>query len=179
MKIGVRLHDLGKSTPSELAKKAKEIGFDGVQLVLNKAIEGETGLAGTLSKEKANEISKAFADAGLEIFMMGAYFNPVHSNKELVAKNIAKFKEHLQYCNDFNCKYVGSETGSFNDDKWTYNPLNRTPEAIAEVKRIFKELADTAKEYNSNVAIEGAFGHCCHEPKVLNDVIQSIDNGHV
>ncbi|MDE6584147.1 MAG: sugar phosphate isomerase/epimerase, partial [Anaeroplasmataceae bacterium] len=75
MKIGVRVHDFGKSDPKTLAQKAKAIGFDGVQLVLNKAVEGETGLPGTLSKEKAQEISKAFYEEGVEIFMMGAYFN--------------------------------------------------------------------------------------------------------
>ena len=148
MKIGVRVHDFGKSNAETLAKQAKEVGFDGVQFVLNKAVEGETGLPGTLNKEKALEFQKAFKSEGLEIFMMGAYFNPVHSNKELVKTNIAKFKEHLLYLNDFDGHFVGSETGSFNDDKWTYNPLNRTEEAYAEVKRIFGELADYAKEVN-------------------------------
>ena len=101
MKIGVRVHDFGKSDAHTLAKQAKEVGFDGVQFVLNKAIEGETGLPGTLSKEKALAFQKAFKDQGLEIFMMGAYFNPVHSNKDLVKTNVLKFKEHLTYLKDF------------------------------------------------------------------------------
>ena len=124
MKIGVRVHDFGKSDAKTLAKKAKAVGFDGVQLVLNKAIEGESGLAGTLSKEKAEAFYKDFAEQGIEIAMLGAYFNPVHSDKEKVKSLVAKFKEHLKYEHDFNATYVGSETGSFNDDKWTYNPLN-------------------------------------------------------
>ncbi len=179
MKIGVRVHDFGKSNAETLAKQAKEVGFDGVQFVLNKAVEGETGLPGTLNKEKALEFQKAFKSEGLEIFMMGAYFNPVHSNKELVKTNIAKFKEHLLYLNDFDGHFVGSETGSFNDDKWTYNPLNRTEEAYAEVKRIFGELADYAKEVNGNIALEGAYGHCMFEPKTLKRLVDEIDNGHV
>ena len=179
MKIGVRVHDFGKSNAETLAKQAKEVGFDGVQFVLNKAVEGETGLPGTLNKEKALEFQKAFKSEGLEIFMMGAYFNPVHSNKELVKTNIAKFKEHLLYLNDFDGHFVGSETGSFNDDKWTYNPLNRTEEAYAEVKRIFGELADYAKEVNGNIALEGAYGHCMFEPKALKRLVDEIDNGHV
>lgn len=179
MKIGVRVHDFGKSDAQKLALQAKEIGFDGVQLVLNKAIIGETGLADSLSKEKALNISKAFYDNGLEIFMMGAYFNPVHSNKDLVKTNIDKFKAHLKYLNDFNGHFVGSETGSFNDDKWTYNPLNRTEEAYQEVKRIFNELAIYAKRCNSNIAIEGAYGHCMYEPKALKRLVDEIDNGHV
>ncbi len=179
MKIGVRVHDFGKSNPATLASQAKAIGFDGVQLVLNKAIEGETGLPGTLSKEKAISIQKAFEDEGLEIFMMGAYFNPVHSNKQLVQTNIAKFKEHLKYLKDFKGHYVGSETGSYNDDKWTYNPLNRTEEAFLVVKRIFKDLADYAKEVDGNIALEGAYGHCMFEPKALKRLVDEIDNGHV
>ena len=179
MKIGVRVHDFGKSNAHTLAKQAKEVGFDGVQFVLNKAVEGETGLPGTLNKDKALSFQKAFKDECLEIFMMGAYFNPVHSNKELVKTNIAKFKEHLLYLNDFDGHFVGSETGSFNDDKWTYNPLNRTEEAYAEVKRIFGELADYAKEVNGNIALEGAYGHCMFEPKALKRLVDEIDNGHV
>ena len=179
MKIGVRVHDFGKSDPSTLAKRAKQVGFDGVQLVLNKAIEGETGLPGTVNKEKAKAIREAFEMEGLEIFMLGAYFNPVHSNKELVSTLISKFKEHLSYLNDFNGHYVGSETGSYNDDKWTYNPLNRTEEAFAEVKKVFKELANHALAVNGKIALEGAYGHCMFEPEMLKKLVDEIDNGHV
>ncbi len=176
MKIGVRVHDFGKSDAETLAKKAKEVGFSGVQLVLNKAIEGETGLAGTLSKEKANYFYEAFKKEGLDIFMLGAYFNPVHSNKELVCNMIAKFAEHLKYENDFHAGYVGSETGSFNDDKWTYNPLNRTEEAFQEVKRIFSGLAKVAEENNAKIALEGAYGHCMYEPKALKRLVDEINS---
>ena len=179
MKIGVRVHDFGKSDAKTLAKKAKAVGFDGVQLVLNKAIEGETGLAGTLSKQKANEISKAFSDEGLDIIMLGAYFNPVHSDKNKVSSLVDKFKEHLKYEHDFNASYVGSETGSFNDDKWTYNPLNRTEEAFQEVKRIFKDLANYAESVNANMAIEGAFGHCMYCPSALHRLVNEINSPNV
>ena len=100
MKIGVRVHDFGKSDAKTLAKKAKEVGFDGVQLVLNKAIEGESGLAGTLSKEKALQFYNDFKAEGLDICMLGAYFNPVHSDKEKVETFVKKFEEHLKYQND-------------------------------------------------------------------------------
>lgn len=179
MKIGVRVHDFGKSTAEELAKKAKAVGFDAVQLVLNKAIEGESGLAGTLSKEKANYFYEAFKNEGIEIAMLGAYFNPVHSNKELVSKLVDKFSEHLVYENDFHAGYVGSETGSYNDDKWTYNPLNRTEEAFNENVRIFGKLAEVAKANNAKMALEGAYGHCMYEPKALKRLVDAIDNGSV
>ena len=179
MKIGVRVHDFGKSDAITLAKKAKAVGFDGVQLVLNKAIEGETGLPGTLSKEKAESFYKAFKDEGLDIFMLGAYFNPVHSNKDKVKELTEKFREHLKFMNDFKAGFVGSETGSFNDDKWTYNPLNRTEEAFQEVKRIFKDLATSAELYNAKIALEGAYGHCMWEPKQLKRLVDEINSDTV
>ena len=179
MKIGVRVHDFGKSNAETLAKQAKAVGFDGVQFVINKAIEGESGKAGTLNDEKVKAFADAFHNEGLDIVMLGAYFNPVHSNKQLVSDNIAKFKEHLAYENKFGARFVGTETGSFNDDKWTYNPLNRTEEAYQEVLRIFKDLAKTAEENNANMAIEGAFGHCMFEPKALYRLVSEINSNNV
>ena len=179
MKIGVRVHDFGKSDALTLAKQAKAVGFDGVQFVINKAIEGETGKAGTLNDEKVKAFADAFHNEGLDIVMLGAYFNPVHSNKQLVSDNIAKFKEHLAYENMFGAKFVGTETGSFNDDKWTYNPLNRTEEAYQEVLRIFKDLAKCAEDNNANMAIEGAFGHCMFEPKALYRLVNEINSNNV
>jgi sugar phosphate isomerase/epimerase len=179
MKIGVRVHDFGKSNAETLAKQAKAVGFDGVQFVINKAIEGESGKAGTLNDEKVKAFADAFHNEGLDIVMLGAYFNPVHSNKQLVSDNIAKFKEHLAYENKFGARFVGTETGSFNDDKWTYNPLNRTEDAYQEVLRIFKDLAKCAEENNAKMAIEGAFGHCMFEPKALYRLVNEINSNNV
>lgn len=179
MKIIVRAQDFGKKDEITLAKEISSVGFDGLQLAINKAIEGETAAYGEVSQKRIDEISKAFHDEGLCIPLIGAYFNPVHSNKELVEKNILKFKEHLEFAHYFKADYIGSETGSFNDDKWTYNPLNRTEEAYQEVKRIFSDLAIHAKKVNSNISIEGADGHCMYCPAQLNRLVRDIDNGNV
>ncbi|AEE15839.1 sugar phosphate isomerase/epimerase family protein [Treponema brennaborense] len=179
MKICVRAHDLGKMSASALAAAAADYGFDGVQLVLGKAIEGQTGAPGSVTASFAQSVRETFASGGVEIAMLGAYFNPVHSNKSLVASNIEKFREHLRFAPLFGSRFVGSETGSFNDDKWTYHPQNRTPEAFAEVSRIFGDLAVSAKQYGSNLALEGAWGHCCWNPGTLRRLVDSIDNGHV
>lgn len=176
MKIGVRVHDFGKSTPEILAKKAKEVGFDCVQLVLNKAIEGETGEAGTLNDEKVTAIKNAFNNEGIEIAMLGAYFNPVHSNIEKTEKAIAKFKEHLKYANKFGTMLVGTETGSYNDDKWTFNEKNLTEEAFQKVLSTVKELAKVAEENGSYIAVEGAYGHCMTNPQRLKRLYDEVNS---
>ena len=179
MKISVRVHDLGKSSGYELAKKTKGIGFDGVQLVLYKAIDGFSGKAHSIDHDQLIEVAKVFKENNIDVSMLGAYFNPVHSNKELVSDCIERFKEYIGYCKDFNCLYVGSETGSYNDDKWTYNPLNRLDEALNVDINTFSTLAKCAKENNVYIALEGAYGHCMYEPKQLNRLVSAIDNGHV
>jgi len=179
MKVFVRAQDLGKKDEKTLAKEIKALGFDGLQLAINKAIEGETAKYHEISLQRIKEISSAFLNEGLEIPLIGSYFNPVHSNKELVKSNILKFKEHLEFAHYFNTKYIGSETGSYNDDKWTYNPLNRTEEAFEIVKNTFGDLANHAKEVNCNLSIEGADGHCMYCPKQLKRLLDAIDNGHV
>ncbi|UKI50750.1 MAG: hypothetical protein L6U99_05200 [Clostridium sp.] len=96
MKIFVRAQDLGKKDEITLAKEIKALDFDGLQLAINKAIAGET--AYDMDENRVKAIAKAFKDQNLEIALIGAYFNPVHSNKDLVLKNIKKYKEHLKIC---------------------------------------------------------------------------------
>ncbi len=159
MKIGIRAHDIGKYSIEELASKVNEYGFDSVQLVLNKAVEGESGLAGTLTEKKVANFYKALSANNVDVAMLGAYFNPIHSDKDKVKATVDKFKEHLQYANQFGAKGVGTETGSYNDDKWTYNPKNHTQEALDEVINVVKDLVEVAQNYNSYVIIEMAYHH--------------------
>lgn len=179
MKLGVRVHDFGKSTAGKLALETQKMGFSCVQLVLNKAIKGESGEAGTLTKEKAVRIARIFNDRGVSIAMLGAYFNPVHSNPDKIRASILKFKEHLKYARYFNSLYVGTETGSYNDDEWTFNPINLTDEAYIRVRNVIADLLAAAKESNSFVVIEGSCGHVINNPEKLKKLHDEVDNGYM
>lgn len=180
MKILARAHDVTVGDAKTLAGKVKQSGYDGVQLVLYKGIEGLGGAwAGTVSDEYLKEIADAFKAEGLTVGMLGAYFNPVHSNKELVEKCINRFKDHLRFAHMFDCSYVGSETGSYNDDKWTYHPMNRSEVAYRENVRIWSDILAHAKAVGSNVALEGAYGHCMHNPQALYRLYNEINNGNL
>ncbi|NLM00231.1 MAG: sugar phosphate isomerase/epimerase [Treponema sp.] len=179
MKICIRPHDVGKASSFELGKKINEMGFDGVQLAIAKAIEGQSGSPETLTEEVAKEITKGFTDNNVDVALLGAYFNPVHSNEQKVKDGAAKYADHLKKAHLFGTKYVASETGSYNDDKWTYNPKNQTDSALAQVTNIFKPLVETAKEYDSFAVVEGAWGHCMFSPEQMLRLFKNIDNGHM
>ena len=180
MKLCIRPHDIGTDTTAEeLGRKIHEKGFYGVQLAIAKAIKGQSGSPETLTADVVKNISKGFNENGVEIPILGAYFNPVHSDKKKVADGQVKFADHLRKAKDFGAIYVASETGSYNDDQWTYNPKNQTDEAFEEDVKIFGPLAEVARDAKSFMSIEGAWHHCTYCPKQMNRLIKEIDTGYV
>ena len=179
MTLCIRPHDVGKDTPEALAEKIHALGFQGVQLAIAKAIKDQNGNPDTLTEEVCKEIKAGFNKHNVEIPLLGAYFNPVHSNKEKVKAGAEKFADHLRKAHLFGAKYVASETGSYNDEPWIYHPKNQTEEAFEEVYSVFKPLADVAKEAGSFLTVEGAWGHCMYCPAQMERLVKVLDNGNI
>ena len=167
MKICIRAHDLGVKGTEQILQKIGSLGIHGVQMVCYKAYDDVAYQPGAITEEKAAQIGTAFREAGAIIPLVGAYFNPVHSDREKAARCERIFGEYLNHCKAMGCGYVGSETGSFNDDKWTYHPQNRTEEALQTVVDTFSRLCDVAREAGTMVAMEGAAGHVCWNVQTL------------
>lgn len=179
MKIAFRTHDLGVKGLDAAIEKIKSSGIDAVQLVAYKFMDEIKYAPAQLNAENTAYIGKALKDAGIEVGLIGAYFNPVHSDKAKVARCKEVFKEYLKYSANLGCDTVGSETGSFNDDKWTYHPLNRTEEALQTVISTFKELAGYAKSVGAFIGIEGAAGHVCWNVATLKRAYDGINADNV
>lgn len=179
MKIAFRTHDLGVKGLENAVQKCENCGISAVQLVAYKFLDDVKYVPGGLKKERAEEIGKALKAANIYVPLIGAYFNPVHSDKEKVANCKAIFKDYLKYSALLGCNVVGSETGSFNDDKWTYNPLNRTEEALETVIKTFKELALYAKEVGAYIGMEGAAGHVCYDVATLKRAVDGVNEDNV
>lgn len=173
-KLFIRAHDLGVKNEENISAKLNEFGLDGVQLVAYKALDGVAYAPSSVTTERAESFSDCFKRNGKSVPLIGAYFNPVHPNEEKILNGIAVFKDYLTLCHSFGCNIVGSETGSYNGDKWTYHPQNRTDEALKKVIETFSELCDFAKEQNAFVGMEGAFGHVCYDVKTLDCAVKSI-----
>ena len=167
MKICIRAHDLGVKGTEQILSRIRELGIDGVQMVCYKAYDDIAYQPGAITEEKAVAIGAAFREAGAIIPLVGAYFNPVHSDKAKVSRCFDVYADYLRNCQAMGCNVVGSETGSFNDDKWTYHPRNRTEEALQTVVSTFSQLADIAESCGSTVAMEGAAGHVCWDVDTL------------
>lgn len=174
MKLCIRAHDLGVKGTEDILRQLDRLGLDGVQMVCYKAYDDVPYAPGAITPEKAAEIGGALARAGKIIPLVGAYFNPVHSDGEKVARCRDIFADYLRVCGAMGCDTVGSETGSFNDDEWTYHPRNRTEEALQKVAAVFSQLCDIASGCGSTVAVEGAAGHVCWDVDALARVRRMI-----
>ena len=175
-RIGVRAHDLFASgTPEELAKTIQEAGFSFIQLVFKKALKDPE-----FTPEYAKRVAKALSDRCVSVAMLGAYFNPVHSDPSVVSSGIALFKKNLEIASAFpGNPPVGSETGSFNDSPWIYHPRNRTEEGYQQTKAVFADLAAYAESLGADIAIESAYGHVICDVDRHVRLLDELHSDHV
>ena len=179
IKLFIRAHDLGIKGEENIAARLGELGLDGVQLVAYKCLDGISYTPHSVTKERAERFGSVFAAAGKSVPLIGAYFNPVHPDVRKTENGIAVFKDYLLLAKDFGCDIVGSETGSYNGDKWTYHPMNRTEEALDRVVRVFSDLCGKAEECGVRVGMEGAFGHVCYDVKTLDRAVRTIGSNNI
>lgn len=175
----IRAHDLGVKGERQVAEAVKAKSLDGVQLVVYKCTDDVKYEVGAITPSRAEEIGAALNNAGCEIPLIGAYFNPVHPNEEKIERGIAVFKDYINVSEKLGCDFIGSETGSYNGDPWIYHPMNHSDEALDRVVETFSLLADHAASHHKYIAMEGAFGHVCHTPERLDEAIRRIGRPNI
>ncbi|MCL2558879.1 MAG: sugar phosphate isomerase/epimerase [Turicibacter sp.] len=179
MRIGIRGHDLGKNTPEKFAQSVVDAKLESLQLVLPKAIEFSGEGPPILNDDLTREVKEQLDRHGVKVAMMGAYFNPIHSNKELALQTVENFKNHLKKAKFFGTELVGTETGSYNDDEWTWHEDNDSEEAFQEVLRVFKEILPVAEEAGVCLTIEPAYHHVISTPARLKRLVDELNSPHV
>lgn len=176
IKIGVRAHDLAeKTSPEELSAIVSSYGLKNVQLVFPKALKDYS-----YDENYVLRVKKALDDNHIGVTMLGAYFNPVHSDRKVVEKGMKNFKANLRISHLFDgVPYVGSETGSYNDSPWIYHPKNQTEEGYQETKKVFEELKDYAESIGSKIAIESAWGHVIYSYQQHARLLRELNSDNV
>jgi len=167
IRIGVRAHDMGQMDIESLKNAMDAYGFDGIQLVLKKALDE------TLETVDRERLKSAFDG---KVMLLGAYFNMIHPDTNEVLKGVENFKKHLELARKLNISYVGTETGSLMGSPWGYDPLNHSDESFEKVVLVTEELIQKAKDENVFVAIEGAWNHTIYSPKRLKELTDRIQS---
>lgn len=178
MRIGVLAHNFGKSQPEALAKKISQYGFESVQLALHLAIEGMDEKIGNITSSYANEIGEAFEKYKIEIATLGCYINILNPEKEVLKKDMARFKETLRFAKDFGASSVSTETGSIMPD-YSPHPDNRNEESFQQAKKAIWELVEEAEKHDVKICLESVTVHSMYDVHRLKRVVEEIGSNQL
>ncbi|MBQ1482210.1 MAG: sugar phosphate isomerase/epimerase [Erysipelotrichaceae bacterium] len=169
IKLGIRGHDVPGApfeTIDEFVSSYKNFDLDYLQLVYKKAFRNFE-----MDPKFLLELSEKLKENDIRVAMIGAYFNMIHPDEEKRLNGIEYFKQCMETASVFGCDIVGSETGSANGDKWTYNDYNHTKEAHERVAETVKGLKYYGNSFRCRPVIEGAWAHTVYDPDQLADLI--------
>lgn len=108
MRIGIRGHDLNGTGIDALIQGLKQNGLDTLQLVCHKSFEDVPYAPDGLTAARAAELGHILSENKIKVALLGAYFNPVHSDREKVNAGIGVFQNYLRLARLFDCRMVGS-----------------------------------------------------------------------
>lgn len=164
LKIGARAHDLRGQTPEALVAQAREAGIDGLQLAIHKSWP-EAYQARDLNTLAAH--IQHLQQADLPIFLLASYFNPAHSNTEFLACELERACINIELASRCHIGALGSETGSLNDDDWTFHPDNHSLAAFNKVEQTLARLRPALEQASCDFLVEAVRDHIIHDADSL------------
>ena len=120
MQLGIRLHEVNSSLPTERqtlaarAATAREEGFSCVHLALQKVIQGVSFTPDTLTEGLACRVRRVLEGEQLDIAVLGCYLNLAHPDPEQLRQIQERYCAHLRIARLMGACMVGTETGAPN-----------------------------------------------------------------
>ncbi len=173
MKYGIRGHDVKREGIANIAARMKEIGFEYIQLVLERSAQDfKVGSYGDgYADAYAKEIKHSLGD--IKIAVLGSYINPSALDENVRRSEIEKFKEKIRLAKVLNPIAVGTETGFFGSTQ--SDEANNSEEAYAHLLKTMSEIAAYAKEMGVNIAIEGVSIFVINSPEKMARIVKDLE----
>ncbi len=179
MTLAVRAHDLKVIGKENIVKALDELSLSMIQLVAYKSFDKVKYEKGSLTKDEALGIGEYLKANKKAVPLVGAYFNPVHPNREKAMHGRDMFCEYIDLAQSLGADTVGSESGSYMGDPWGYHPDNASDEAFERVVDTFSYLCTYAEKRGVYVGMEGAYNHVLSTPKRLKSAIDKIGKDNI
>ena len=172
-RIGVRAHDYGRRTPQELAQALKTAGFCSTQLAISKAIIGMEQDIGRLTPGLCYEIGQSFAEANVDLAVIGCYIEPVHPDEDTRRLHLRRFKEHLLYARAMGGLVVGTETTLYRAEE------SGREKAFQTLLKSIGELVEEAEKCGAVVGVEPVAAHTLNTPELAARLLETIGSNHL
>lgn len=174
MEFGCRAHDLtAPRTPEELgaACEAQDVRY--VQLALAKSFPDMASGAREVSPGMGAHVRRVLAAYGVEVAVMGCYFNMIDADAGAREVGIEKFEAYLANARHFGAPIVASETGSV-DPSFRYTEANFTTEAFDEAAAVIERLVAVGERMGTIVGIEPGVNHPIHDAETCARLVERV-----
>ena len=173
MQLGIRLHDIEKTSLENRLKIAKEQGFKCGHLALSKVISEYPVNESALTPGLAMYLKKIFAENNLDIAVLGCYLNLANPNPESLRAITNKYLAHIRFASLLGTGVVGTETGAVNE-KYTFEERNHSKEALEIFINNLRPVVEYAEKMGVIFAIEPVYKHIVCNPARARKVLDTI-----
>ena len=173
MQLGIRIHDIEKTTLENRLKIAHEQGFSCGHLALSKVISEYPVNDGALTPGLAMYLKRIFAENQQDVAVLGCYLNLANPNEETLKKTKEKYMAHIRFASLLGAGVVGTETGAVNE-KYATEEANFTEEALEIFIKNLRPVVEYAEKMGVIVAIEPVCRHIVSTPKRARKVLDAI-----
>lgn len=160
-------------TLAKRATLAREQGFSCVHLALSKTIPDFPMEPAAFTTGLGKHIRNIFAAEGIDIAVLGCYYNLAHPDPLKVKKLQRLYVAHLRMARTLGCSVVGTETGAPNAE-YQYDPTCHTETALQSFLRGVVPIVEAAERLGVILAIEPVWNHIVWKPQVARRVIHEI-----
>jgi len=178
--FGVRAHDFGTLPVEALARRVAASGAACVQLALSKALAGSPSVPDALGPGGAAAVRDAFGRRDVGIAVLGCYIDLVAPDPRGREDSLLRFEAHLRAAVSFDCRIVGTETGSplaYSGGRGGEAAAFR--EAVASVRRLAR-VAETTGKGGAVVGIEAvADGHTVSSARLMKRLLEEVGSSAV
>lgn len=175
MQLGIRLHDIRKAPLEERLQIAREQGFCCGHLALSKVISEYSTADSALTPGFACYLKRIFAEAQLDIAVLGCYLNLANPNEDSLKKIWGRYMAHIRFASLLGAGVVGTETGAVNE-AYKYEERNHSDEALQIFIKNVRPVVEYAEKMGVIFAIEPVFKHIVCNPKRARQVLDEINS---
>ena len=175
MQLGIRFHDIEKTSLENRLKIAKDQGFKCGHLALSKVISEYPVNESALTPGLAMYLKKIFAENDLDIAVLGCYLNLANPNPESLCAITNKYLAHIRFASLLGVGVVGTETGAVNE-KYTFEERNHSEEALDIFINNLRPVVEYAEKMGVIFAIEPVYKHIVCNPARARKVLDTINS---
>ena len=175
MQIGIRFHDTKELPLAERIYAVKEQGFSCVHLALSKSIRENSVRNSALTPGYAMHLRRLFADAGVDIAVLGCYMNLATPNENDLTETLKRYQTHIRFASLLGAGVVGTETGAPNES-YVYEEACHSQKALDYFIKNLAKVVEYAEKMGVIVAIEPVYRHIVFNAKRAREVLDTIQS---